>query len=170
MTFTRPYRLERAPANQAPMAAPTSADETANPVRPAPREKSSDRASTAPLITEVSKPNRNPPTAAAMLIPTTLGLSFWSVPGEEAPDESAGVWEEDMVSCLQTARKSVASQATSASARLCYRAFDACSELLRTALAPVISVRAGPPRSTRHCESRMTSGACPRAGRTSHGN
>src|SRR5699024_11941132 len=74
MTITgmRPKRLAREPANQTPTAHPSSAEETAKPVRPAPRENSAERAPTAPLITEVAQPNRNPPTAAAIEIPTTF--------------------------------------------------------------------------------------------------
>src|SRR5699024_12200912 len=83
-----PKRLESSPENQAPTAQPSSAEETAKPVRPAPRENSSDRAPTAPLITEVSKPNRNPPTAAAIEIPTTFAFRCWAGAGS-APGRAA---------------------------------------------------------------------------------
>ena len=74
ITGIRPYLFASEPANQAPTAQPSSAEETAKPVSPAPRENSSESAETAPLITEVSKPNRNPPTAAAIEMPTTFGF------------------------------------------------------------------------------------------------
>src|SRR5699024_5023821 len=90
ITGIRPNRFERAPANQAPMAQPSSAEETAKPVSPAPRENSSESALTAPLITEVSKPNRNPPTAAAIEIPTTFAFRCWAGAGP-APDRGSGV-------------------------------------------------------------------------------
>src|SRR5699024_11064559 len=109
ITGTRPKRLARLPVNQAPTAQPIRAEETAKPVRPAPRANSSDRALTAPLITDVSKPNRNPPTAAATEIPRTLGFSAEDAPLEEfpgsgslAPGREAG-WsaEEDMVAASE---------------------------------------------------------------------
>src|SRR5699024_9030191 len=54
------------------------------------RENSSESALTAPLITEVSKPNRNPPTAAAIEIPTTFAFRCWAGAGP-APDRGSGV-------------------------------------------------------------------------------
>src|SRR5699024_10869659 len=99
ITGTRPKRLARPPVNQAPTAQPIRAEETAKPVSPAPSENSSDRAFTAPLITEVAKPNRNPPTAAAIEMPMTLGFSAAEPPlgesGEEPPGEGRSA-EEDM--------------------------------------------------------------------------
>src|SRR5690606_33303564 len=50
---------------QAPRAQPSSADETTNPTTKGVRSNWPSTASTAPLITEESKPNRKPPTAAA---------------------------------------------------------------------------------------------------------
>src|SRR5699024_3049352 len=71
---TRPSLLATGPANHAPTAQPNSAEETAKPCSQPPRLKSADSASTAPLMTEVSNPNRNPPMAAATDMPTTRGL------------------------------------------------------------------------------------------------
>src|SRR5690606_32203030 len=78
------------PANQAATAQPIRAEETAKPVRPAPSENSAERALTAPLMTEVSKPNRKPPTAAATLITMTFGFNRWDCSGP-VPDLAAGV-------------------------------------------------------------------------------
>lgn len=49
----------------APTAQPSSATATTKPVSTLPSSKFWSIESTAPLITEESKPNRNPPTAAA---------------------------------------------------------------------------------------------------------
>src|SRR5690606_38557811 len=75
MTGIRPSLFARLPANQAPTAQPISADETANPCRPGPSSNAPASASTAPLMTAVSNPNRNPPSAAAILIPMTRALN-----------------------------------------------------------------------------------------------
>src|SRR5699024_6381691 len=72
---TRPSLLAIGPANHAPTAQPSSAEETAKPCSQPPRLKSADSASTAPLMTEVSNPNRNPPMAAATDMPITRGLN-----------------------------------------------------------------------------------------------
>src|SRR5690625_7196133 len=65
---TRPSLFATGPANQAPTAQPISAEETANPFSPAPSSNCPARASTAPLITAVSNPNRKPPSAAAVMM------------------------------------------------------------------------------------------------------
>src|SRR5699024_4801258 len=72
---TRPNLLDTGPANHAPTAQPSSAEETAKPWSHPPRLKSADSALTAPLMTEVSNPNRNPPMAAATEMPITRGLN-----------------------------------------------------------------------------------------------
>jgi len=61
--------LASIPAYQAPTAEPIRAMATTNPVMPEPRPKWVLMESTAPLMTEVSKPKRKPPTAAAIEIP-----------------------------------------------------------------------------------------------------
>ncbi len=65
MTFNRPQRSERAPAMMAPTAQPSRATATTKPVSTCPSSKLPSTASTAPLMTEESKPKRKPPTAAA---------------------------------------------------------------------------------------------------------
>ena len=50
---------------------PSNAEETVNPISPAPIPKSCCTASTAPLMTAVSNPNRNPPSAATREMITT---------------------------------------------------------------------------------------------------
>ncbi|CAB4931640.1 unannotated protein [freshwater metagenome] len=74
ITFLRPQRSARLPANQAPIAQPIRAIATTKPVVNEPREKWSSIESTAPLMTELSKPNRKPPTAAATLTPMTFAV------------------------------------------------------------------------------------------------
>ena len=69
MTGTRPMRLATGPANQAPTVQPMRAEDTEKPLSASLRTNSPDRASTAPLMTAVSKPNRNPPRAAATQMP-----------------------------------------------------------------------------------------------------
>src|SRR5690606_23244029 len=76
ITGMRPSLLASPPANQAPTTQPSSAEETAKPDSPAPSENWSVSASTAPLMTAVSKPNRKPPSAAAMQMPMTRALSL----------------------------------------------------------------------------------------------
>jgi hypothetical protein len=65
MTRVRPHRSAQRPAYQAPAAQPSSAIATTKPVTKDESSNSPSTASTAPLMTELSKPNRNPPTAAA---------------------------------------------------------------------------------------------------------
>ncbi len=65
MTRRRPQRSDRLPAMIAPTAQPSSAIATTKPVMTSFSAKSCEIESTAPLITDESKPNRNPPTAAA---------------------------------------------------------------------------------------------------------
>src|ERR1700744_5838896 len=64
MTAMRPWRSASGPANQAPSAEPSSAPATAKPSNHEAAPDQSLMASTAPLMTAVSKPNRNPPIAA----------------------------------------------------------------------------------------------------------
>ena len=73
ITGLRPKRLASRPANRAPTAQPSSTDATENPVPAVPAPKAFSRASTVPLMTELSKPNRKPPTAAAHEIMMTNG-------------------------------------------------------------------------------------------------
>jgi hypothetical protein len=54
ITRTRPQRSASGPANQAPTAHPSSADETTNPSTTEFRSKVDSSASTVPLMTEVS--------------------------------------------------------------------------------------------------------------------
>src|ERR1700733_638561 len=71
MTLTRPIRSARVPATHAPTAEPSSAEATAKPVWLAPTLKCFWMPVTAPLITELSYPNRKPPIAAAAAMNTT---------------------------------------------------------------------------------------------------
>ena len=64
ITRMRPNRSASGPANQAPTAEPSSAIDTTKPISPSPVLNSSRMALTAPLMTEESKPNRKPPSAA----------------------------------------------------------------------------------------------------------
>ena len=64
ITRTRPKRSAIPPANHAPTAEPISAHATAIPVVDDDSAKWPRIASTAPLMTAVSKPNRKPPIAA----------------------------------------------------------------------------------------------------------
>ena len=66
ITRRRPQRSLRTPASTAPSAQPRSATATTNPVISAVRSNWLSIESTAPLITDESNPNRNPPTAAAI--------------------------------------------------------------------------------------------------------
>ena len=80
MMRVRPQRSARRPAKKAPKAQPMSADATAKPLAPAERPNWSLIASTAPLITDESKPKRKPPTAAAMANAVTFPLNARSSP------------------------------------------------------------------------------------------
>src|ERR1035441_6934571 len=60
----RPYRSATRPAPSAPAAAPNSAEDTVKPSTAALAEKWAVIAATAPLMTELSYPNKNPPSAA----------------------------------------------------------------------------------------------------------
>ena len=66
ITRSRPQRSEREPANIAPTAQPSRAMATTRPVTKSLSAKSPWMDSTAPLMTDESKPNRKPPTAAAI--------------------------------------------------------------------------------------------------------
>lgn len=70
ITRSRPQRSERLPASTAPAAQPSSEIATTKPVTTSLSAKSPWMESTAPLITEESKPNKKPPTAAAIDRPT----------------------------------------------------------------------------------------------------
>ncbi len=80
ITLGRPQRSARLPANHAPTAEPIRAIATTKPVTPEARSKWLVIESTAPLITEVSKPKRKPPTAAAIEMAVALAgcRSPWS--------------------------------------------------------------------------------------------
>src|SRR5271154_3934551 len=64
MTAMRPWRSASGPANQAPIAEPRSAPATAKPSNQGAAPDQTLMASTAPLMTAVSKPKRNPPIGA----------------------------------------------------------------------------------------------------------
>jgi amino acid transporter len=64
MVGRRPTKSATVPARKAPTAQPSSTEATANPVPAAWVPKAPARASTAPLMTPLSKPKRKPPTAA----------------------------------------------------------------------------------------------------------
>ena len=92
MTGTRPSRLEIGPANQAPTVQPMSAEETEKPLRASLRANWPERASTAPLMTAVSKPKRNPPRAAATQMPMIRALMRLTVePGSSEVDTGEDV-------------------------------------------------------------------------------
>ena len=74
ITGMRPHRSARLPARYAPTAHPSRATATANPVRAALSSKSVLMASSAPLMTEESKPNRKPPSAPAIASAMTFEL------------------------------------------------------------------------------------------------
>src|ERR1700759_2627946 len=79
MTAMRPWRSASGPANQAPSAEPSSASATA---KPSNQEGAPDQifmASTAPLMTAVSKPNRKPPIAAEAATRPILAMAMRSV-------------------------------------------------------------------------------------------
>ena len=99
MTGTRPSRLETGPANQAPTVQPMSAEETEKPLSASLRANWSERASTAPLMTAVSNPKRNPPRAAATQMPMIRALIRLTVePGSsevEAGEDVVGGREDD---------------------------------------------------------------------------
>src|ERR1700730_1631829 len=71
MVGTRPKRSARRPAMIAPSAEPRSAEETARPSVTGPTLNCFWTATTAPLMTAVSKPKRKPPIAATDAIVTT---------------------------------------------------------------------------------------------------
>src|SRR5947209_17414185 len=71
MTLTRPIRSASCPAIHAPIAEPISAAATAKPVWLEPTLKCFWMPVTAPLMTALSYPNRNPPIAAAAAMKTT---------------------------------------------------------------------------------------------------
>ena len=74
MTFLRPIWWGSCPANQAPTAQPSRATATENPISTSLSAKSPWIAATAPFTTELSKPKRNPPTAATTVTPTTFAV------------------------------------------------------------------------------------------------
>src|SRR3954454_20048869 len=80
ITRVRPIRSAQRPAYQAPTAQPSSATATTSPVTVDDSSNWPCTASTAPLITELSKPNKNPPTAAATDSITTLPWCSVSCP------------------------------------------------------------------------------------------
>src|SRR5690348_10000068 len=75
MVRTRPRRSASVPAYQAPAAEPSRAQDTARPILAASSSKPPRMASTAPLITAVSNPNRKPPSAAAAAINTMRAVA-----------------------------------------------------------------------------------------------
>src|SRR5580692_692111 len=92
ITAMRPWRSASGPANQAPMAEPSSAPATAKPSNQATAPDQSLMASTAPLMTAVSKPNRKPPIAADAATSAILPMA---IPSVDAPD-AAGLSMVDM--------------------------------------------------------------------------
>jgi hypothetical protein len=101
MTRVRPHRSESRPPSHAPAADPSSATATTRPVTTPDSSNCPCTASTAPLMTELSKPNRNPPTAAATASATALPLCLDAPgvpPGPCAADESV------MASTLRSVR------------------------------------------------------------------
>ena len=111
MTGTRPSRLETGPANQAPTVQPMSAEETEKPLRASLRANWSERASTAPLMTAVSNPKRNPPRAAATQMPMIRALMRLTVePGsseaEAGEEEDGDDWEDSAMVCFLTSEES----------------------------------------------------------------
>src|ERR1700760_4810870 len=84
MTAMRPWRSASGPANQAPTAEPSSAPATAKPSNQEAAPDQSLIASTAPLITAVSKPNRNPPIAADAATSATLPIAIPAIADADA--------------------------------------------------------------------------------------
>src|SRR5215475_10718406 len=81
MTAMRPWRSASGPANQAPRAEPSSAPATARPSSQDAAPDQSLMASTAPLMTAVSKPNRKPPIAAEAATSAILPMAIPPVAG-----------------------------------------------------------------------------------------
>ena len=71
MQRTRPNLSDRRPAKYAPTAAPINASDTASPSCISLQPKYPFSATLAPLMTDESKPNRNPPMAAERVIMMT---------------------------------------------------------------------------------------------------
>src|SRR3954464_12618831 len=71
ITRLRPNRSAMGPAANAPTALPSSASDTETPLIQVPIANCSRSATTAPFMTAVSKPKRNPPSAAIIENPTT---------------------------------------------------------------------------------------------------
>ncbi len=93
ITRRRPQRSDRLPAMIAPTAQPSSATATTKPVMTGFSSKFPSIESTAPLMTDESKPKRNPPTAAATESPTALrpyGLRNENEPVGMAPASVMG--------------------------------------------------------------------------------
>src|SRR4029077_19325212 len=79
------------PAQKAPTAQPSKTEATANPVPAAWVPNAFARASTAPLITPLSKPKRKPPIAATQESAITyaeLCPLAWATPGETLFDDT----------------------------------------------------------------------------------
>jgi hypothetical protein len=83
ITRNRPYRSATRPVISAPNAAPISATDTVSPSQSELAEYWSRIADTAPLMTALSYPNRNPPIAATDASRVTVAL--------EAPTPSSSV-------------------------------------------------------------------------------
>src|ERR1700722_12236184 len=71
----RPWRSASGPANQAPIAEPSRAPATEKPSNQEAAPDQTLMASTAPLMTAVSKPKRNPPIAADAATSATLPIA-----------------------------------------------------------------------------------------------
>src|ERR1700743_1067521 len=84
MTTMRPWRSASGPANQAPIAEPRSAPATEKPSNQEAAPDQTLTASTAPLMTAVSKPKRNPPIAADAATSATLRTAVPSLDGPRA--------------------------------------------------------------------------------------
>ncbi len=83
-TLRRPRRSDSRPALKAPMAQPNSIEAISNPCIHSPDRNVWCRPSWVPLITPLSKPNRNPPIVATTLINTisrvfSLPLTAWFI-------------------------------------------------------------------------------------------
>src|SRR5271154_4867336 len=84
MTTMRPWRSASGPANQAPIAEPRRAPATEKPSNQETAPDQTLMASTAPLMTAVSKPKRNPPIAADAATSATLPIAMPSIDGRAA--------------------------------------------------------------------------------------
>jgi len=78
ITCVRPHRSASLPPDHAPSAQPSRAIATTRPVTVELRSNCPSIASTAPLMTDESKPKRNPPTAAAIASAVAFRWALWA--------------------------------------------------------------------------------------------